>query len=138
VTAPPPSDQGPASAPAPAVLSGFEFGGGKEVVSMASDPKSLYKAKVERALREAWKRPSDMQDDKFIARVDVNIEATGRLAGYRWISGSGNSRWDASVREVLENTKNVGTPPPKGFPGSFEVRFDVESEAIEGLQLSKL
>jgi protein TonB len=137
VTAPPVSDQGPAVAPAPAVLSGFEFGGGKEVVSMASDPKSLYKAKVERALREAWKRPGDIQDDKFVARVDVSIEPTGRLAGYRWISGSGNNRWDGSVREVLESTKNVGVPP-KGFPASFEVRFDVETEAVEGLQLSKL
>jgi hypothetical protein len=42
------------------------------------------------------------------------------------------------VREVLEATKNVGTPPPKGFPPNFEVRFDVETEAVEGLQLSKL
>src|SRR5215510_6397295 len=42
MSAPPPAvDQGPAVAPAPAVLSGFEFGGGKEVTSMASDPKSL-------------------------------------------------------------------------------------------------
>ena len=105
---------------------------------MASDPKSLYKAKVERALRDAWKRPPDVQDEKFVALVDVTIEPTGRLAGYRWISGSGNGRWDASVRDVLENTKNVGTPPPKDFPPSFEVRFDVETEAVEGLQLSKL
>lgn len=131
-------DQSPSVAPAPAVLSGFEFGGGKEVVSMASDPKSLYKARVERALREAWKRPNDLQDETFVARVDLSIEPNGRLAGYRWVSGSGNARWDASVREVLDNTKNVGTPPPKGFPPTFEVRFDVESELVENLQLSKL
>ncbi len=138
-TAPPPSDnQAPAVAPAAAVLSGFEFGGGKEVISMASDPKSLYKAKIERALREAWKRPSDIQDDNFVVRVDLSIEATGRLTGYRWIAGTGNTRWDASVREVLDNTRNVGTPPPKGFPGAVEVRFDVETEAVDPKPLGTL
>jgi len=137
-TAPPPSDSASSVAPAAAVLSGFEFAGGKEVLSMSSDPKSLYKAKVERTLREAWKRPNELQDEKFVARVDVTIEATGTIAGYRWVSGSGNNRWDASVREAVESTKHVGSPPPKGFPPNFEVRFDVETEAVEGLQLSKL
>lgn len=136
-TAPPAVDNTPPAAPAAAVLSGFEFGGGKEVVTMATDPKSLYKAKVERLLREAWKRPADIQDDKFVARIGLSVEANGQVAGYRWISGSGNNRWDGSVRELLEATKNVGIPP-KGFPSNFEVRFDVETEAVEGLQLSKL
>ncbi|HEV8543059.1 MAG TPA: TonB C-terminal domain-containing protein [Verrucomicrobiae bacterium] len=137
--APPPSvDTGPAVAPAAAVLSGFEFGGGKEVVSMASDPNSVYKAKVERTLREAWKRPSDIQDDNFMARVELSIEPTGRLTGYQWVSGSGNPRWDASVRDVLDHTTAMATPPPTGFPHSFEVRFDVETEVVEGLRLGKL
>ena len=137
VSAPPAVvDTAPAMAPAAAVVSGFEFGGGKEVVSMGSDPKSLYKARVERALREHWNRPQDLDDANFVAEVELTVDKSGRVNGYRWVSGSGNARWDGSVKAVLEETKSLSTPPPKDFPEKFEVRFDVESVPVEGVQLS--
>ena len=36
-----------------------------------------------------------------------------------------------SVRKAVASTKAVSRPPPKGFPGKFLVRFDVEATKTE-------
>jgi hypothetical protein len=45
-----------------------------------------------------------------------------------WKSGSGNQRWDDSVRAVIANTTTLTRPPPKNFPARVLVRFDVQVE----------
>jgi len=136
-TAPPPADTAPAVAPPPAVLSGFEFHDGAHDVQTTSDPNGIYKGLVERALRSHWERPENIDDGQFVAEVDLSIDATGRCKGYQWLKGSGNAKWDDSVKAALAKTSVISRQPPKGFPEKFLVRFDVESLKTEDvIQLS--
>jgi len=64
------------------------------------------------------------------------VDRSGNVAESRWVRGSGDARWDNSVKAVLAETKAVGKAPPKGFPEKFTVRFDVESLRTEPIQLS--
>ena len=135
--APPPADAAPSVAPAAAVLPDLDFGdGAKEVVS-ASDPNTIYKSVVEQALRSHWHRPEDVADDSFTAQVQLSVDSSGALLGSTWLKGSGDPRWDASVKTALAQTRTISRPPPKGFPSTFVVKFDVERvESADTLQLS--
>ncbi len=128
--APPPSAE-PAVAPAAVSVPSFQFSDGAHDVESSADPNEIYKGLVERALRSRWERPDDVADDKFIAEVQLNIGKEGEIASYQWVKGSGNSRWDESVKLALSKTKAISRPPPKGFPDKFLVRFDVATEATE-------
>jgi outer membrane biosynthesis protein TonB len=137
-TAPPPPpaptvDAPPSVAPAAAVLPSFDFTDGAKSVQAISDPNGIYKALVEHALRSHWNRPEDMADDAFVAEVELSVEPTGKVGGYRWLSGSGDKRWDDTVKTALAQTKALSRPPPKGFPEKFTVRFDVESQRSESV-----
>jgi len=129
-TAPPPADA-PAVAPPPASLAGFEFHDGAHEVQTTTDPNGIYKALVERALRSHWDRPENVKDEAFVAEVDLTVDPAGRVKDYQWLKGSGNSRWDDSVKVALSKTPLISHPPPKGFPEKFLVRFDVESQRTE-------
>jgi len=52
------------------------------------------------------------------------------------LSGSGDARWDNSVKSAVAQVKAISKPPPKNFPDKFVVRFDVETAPVEGLQIS--
>jgi TonB family protein len=134
--APPPSDAAPAVAPPPVSLPSFEFNDGAHDVVTASDPKAIYKGLLEHSLRSRWNRPEVEHDDQFAADVELTVDAEGNITDYKWISGSGDARWDNSVKQVLTEVKSIGRPPPKGFPSSFVVRFDVEPAGQDGIQLS--
>ena len=86
-----------------------------------------YKQQVESVLRNNWVRPPDGQDLDYVAEVELRVDAAGKIAGYEWKKGSGNNRWDDSVKKALAETKAVNRPPPKGFPEKVTVRFDVIS-----------
>lgn len=136
-SAPPPVDAAPSVAPAAAIPADFEFNEGAHSVR-TGDPISIYKGTIEYALHSRWQRPEDMQDDAFVAEADVRIETDGQVSGYTWVKGSGNARWDSSVKTALEQTKAISSRPPKGFPTSFRVRFDVESLRTEdAIQVSE-
>jgi hypothetical protein len=131
----PVADSAPVAAPA-SIGADFSFADGAKA-TVVGDAVSIYRQRVENALRQRWDRPEDMEDDAFVAEVDVRIEPNGALGGYSWVKGSGNTRWDNSVRQALAQTKTVNQNPPKGFPASFRVRFDVESMRVEeALQVS--
>jgi TonB family protein len=135
--APPPAVEAPVSvAPAPVSVAAFEFDdGAKGVVS--GDAISVFKGLVERALRSNWNRPENLEDDKYVAEVELTVNPDGKVEGYRWLTGSGSPRWDDSVRAALAQTSMISGAPPKGFPSTFTVRFDVEFAATEeGMQLS--
>jgi TonB family protein len=144
--APPPQAQ-PATAPAveappavaPPTLDGSFFQDGAKTVVEVSDPKLIYKGSIERALRSNWDRPEDARDDAFVAEVELAIDPSGRVTNSRWIHGSGDARWDKSVKAAVAATKSIGTPPPSGFPSHFTARFDVEMTRTEDvLKLSSL
>jgi outer membrane biosynthesis protein TonB len=124
-------------APPPAVVApdttvtSFFDDGAKQVVS--GDPKAVYKGSVERTLRDHWNKPEDLDDEKFVAEVELTIEQTGQITGYQWLSRSGNTRWDDSVKAALSRTPKISSKPPKDFPTKFKVRFDVEMQQTEPL-----
>ena len=127
----------PRSHPPAASLPAFEFSDGAKQVQTISDPNGIYKALIEHTLRSRWNRPEDIADDAYVAEVELSVDAKGKVTEYRWLKGSGNKRWDDSVKAVVAQTKTISRPPPKGFPEQFPVRFDVETSRTEPvIQLS--
>jgi len=119
----------PPVAPPANSLPAFAFSDGAKAVESTSDPVQLYRAVVEFSLRSKWLRPDDLDDGAFVAEVDLAIDPSGRILGHTWKSGSGNARWDESVRRALAATTALSRPPPRDFPARFTVRFDVVAEA---------
>jgi hypothetical protein len=117
----------PTVAPPATELPSLDFGGGKEVIS-SSDPVQLYKSSIEYALRSRWDRPEDMDDDNYVAEVQVLVGRDGSLSNPVWEKGSGNQRWDDSVRAVLSAVTAMDRPPPTNFPPQVTIRFDVQDE----------
>jgi TonB family protein len=132
VTPAPPPTEAPAAAAPPAVdVPTLDFSDGAKEVVTISDPKLLYKGLVELALRSRWERPDDIADETYVAEVELQIDPQGNVTGSKWIRGSGDARWDKSVKQAVAATKAINRPPPKGFPGTFLARFDVEMTRTE-------
>jgi TonB family protein len=136
-TAPP--EAPPVAAPPAVDVPTLDFSDGAKETVTVSDPKMLYKGLIELALRSRWNRPEDVADETYVAEVELNIDAQGNVIGSKWVRGSGDARWDRSVREAVAATKVINRPPPKGFPGAFLARFDVEmTRSEEVLKVSSI
>jgi outer membrane biosynthesis protein TonB len=120
----------PAIAPPANAMPAFVFGGGRAVQS-SSDPVQVYRGLLEFALRARWNRPTDLADTLFVAEVEVAVDGSGRIRDPEWRKGSGNERWDASVRAAIAATPSLTRPPPTHFPPRVLVRFDVQEEVAE-------
>jgi TonB family protein len=129
----PPTVAPPTVAPPAAELPSFEFDGGKEVVS-SSDPVQLYKGYMEYALRQKWNRPDNMADDNYSAEVEISVDRDGRIGDVTWQKGSGDDKWDETVRQVFSTVTRIDRPPPTNFPPRVTIRFDVEQESEPVLQ----
>ena len=116
-----------APAPPPAELPSFTFDDGAKPVETAT-PASLYKNLVEYTLRANWNRPTDTSDTNHSAEVEIAVDSSGRITGHDWKKGSGDQRWDDSVRKAISDTRAVNRPPPAGFPARVLVRFDTVPE----------
>ncbi len=114
----------PAVAPPAVDVGSFTFEGGKAVES-SSDPSQVYKGLLEYSLRSHWDRPTDMEDHTFVAEVEVAVDHSGQISDPVWKKGSGDKRWDDSVRQALAKTKSMTRTPPPNFPPRVVVRFDV-------------
>lgn len=121
--APPPETQ-PVVAPPAVQVPSFNFAGGA-AVETSSDPVQLYKGYMEYLLRSKWDRPDNMDDNKYVAEVRVKVDRNGQIQETKWLEGSGNAKWDESVRKVFQIVKNIGRPPPTNFPSQVTIRFDV-------------
>jgi hypothetical protein len=126
----PPVAAPPVAAPPANQVQDFVFNDGAKAVNSESDPVQLYKGYIEYTLRSKWDRPEDMADDAYVAEVSVNVDPQGNLSQEKWLKGSGNARWDASVKAVLQTVASIDRRPPTNFPPSVVIRFDVE-EATE-------
>jgi hypothetical protein len=124
----PPSTAPPTVAPPAAELPSFVFEGGKAVIS-SSDPVEIYKNTLESAFRSKWNRPENMNDDSYVAEVEIAVQSDGRISDSVWQKGSGNARWDDSVRAAIAAVTNLNRPPPTNFPPRVIIRFDVQEEA---------
>jgi hypothetical protein len=129
-TPPPPKFVAPppaaveSAAPPPAVTLPGDFFVDKDSLT-AGDAVTLYKQQVETALRSRWDRPGDVADVDFVAEVEMHIDMQGKISSYDWKKGSGNTRWDNSVKKALA-AGAINRSPPKNFPNKFTVRFDVQ------------
>lgn len=117
----------PAVAPPSAEVPSFEFGGGKAVNS-ESDPVQLYKGYVEYTLRSKWNRPDNLPDDNYVAEVAINVDRQGNITQSKWLKGSGDAQWDASVKAVFKAVQNIDRRPPTNFPPNVTIRFDVQEQ----------
>jgi hypothetical protein len=129
----PPTTAPPVMAPANNELPAFEFDGSK-AVETSSDPIQLYKGFLEYALRSKWDRPDNLDDDSYVAEVELAVARDGRLANPRWQKTSGNTLWDKSVQAALTAVAKVDRPPPTNFPPRVVIRFDVQLETEAVLQ----
>jgi TonB family protein len=132
-SAPPSSGMTVVSAPPPAELPSFTFDDGARPVETAT-PSVLYKNLVEYTLRANWNRPAESTNTNFSAEVEITVDSSGRITGEKWQRGSGDQRWDDSVRKAISNTRTVDRPPPAGFPPKVLVRFDLVGESEHLLQ----
>jgi len=133
---PPAGNDAPVAAPPAAIVSGFDFSDGAKANQTISDPNGIYKSMVEHSLKSHWDRDEGVDDSQFAAEVQISVDSKGRLTDAKWLSLSGNARWDAAVKAAVAQTKALSREPPKGFPPKFIVRFDVESMKTEAVQLS--
>ena len=129
----PPAAGPPTVAPPAAELPSFTFSGGRTVES-SSDPVQLYKGLLEYAFRSKWDRPQNLHDDDYVAEVSVKVGPHGRVSDPVWLKGSGNSRWDDSVRRAIAKVTNLDSAPPTNFPPQVVIRFDVQQETEPVLQ----
>jgi hypothetical protein len=128
-TAPPPSSSltaPPVSAPPATELPSFYVDGGRNVGT--GDAATVYKGEIETSLFGNWKRPEDLDDSKYVAEIEIQVDQDGALSDPVWKKESGNKRWDDSVKAALAVTKSLPLPPPKNFPSHVLVRFDVTEE----------
>ena len=123
----PPVTAPPVVAPPSVDVPSFEFEGGKTVNS-ESDPVQLYKGYLEYVLRSKWNKPDNMEDDQYVAEVQVNVDKTGTLGSVAWQKGSGNDKWDQSVKDVFKTVQTIDRRPPTNFPPQVTIRFDVQEE----------
>jgi hypothetical protein len=105
-------------------VAAFVFEGGK-VVESSSDPVQIYKGLIEYSLRSRWDRPPDIEDQSYVAEVEVAVDHHGQIADPVWKKGSGDKRWDDTVRQAIARTQSINRAPPTNFPSRVVVRFDV-------------
>ena len=128
----PPVAAPPVVAPPAAELPSFDFAGGK-IVDTSSDPVQIYRGYMEYVLRSKWTRPENVADDNYAVEVAVAVNQQGKMSAPVWQKGSGDAKWDDSVKQVFKVVKGFDRPPPTNFPASVVIRFDVLSEATESI-----
>ncbi len=129
----PPVEAPPVVAPPAVDVPSFSFEGGKAVNS-ESDPVQLYKGYLEYTLRSKWNRPDNLDDDKYVVEVAVNVDKQGDLSPTQGLKTSGNAQWDASVKDVFKLVTQIDRRPPTNFPPNVTIRFDVQEETEPVLQ----
>lgn len=130
-TAPPPKTESvapPVVVPPASELPSIQFNDGAKDVLTTSDPIQLYKSQIEFSLRSQWKRPENLHDENYVAMVEITVDNKGKIVDNKWLSGSGDSIWDSSVKKVFTEVRSISRPPPKGFPNTFQVKFDTANE----------
>ena len=123
----PPTVAPPVVAPPSVDVPTFEFSGGKAVNS-ESDPIQLYKGYMEYTLRQKWNRPENLDDSAFVAEVAVTVDKQGVISQPNWLKGSGDAKWDQTVKDVFKVVNKIDRRPPTNFPPAVTIRFDVQEQ----------
>ena len=113
----------------PAVeLPAIQFSDGAKDVTTISDPIELYKTYIEHDVKSQWKRIDNINDENYVVMIELTIDNRGKIVDNKWLSGSGDTKWDSSVKDVFSKIKTLSRPPPKGFPNTFQIKFDTTYE----------
>ena len=130
ITSTPPPTAPAMAAPPAQTIPALDFGGGA-AVNAETDPVQIYKGYMEYELRRRWNKPDNLADDNYVAEMQVHVDRQGNLSDPVWQKGSGNPKWDDSVKQVFQDVTAIDRPPPTNFPPTVTIRFDLAEEATE-------
>jgi len=95
-----------------------------EITNNISDEKEVlfYSKKIQAVIRNHWSVPEDiaLKYGNKPVEVEIEIDITGGLKSYRLKNSSGNSIYDASIKEAIKKSFPF-LPPPKNL---FQTSFD--------------
>ncbi|WP_341021126.1 secretin and TonB N-terminal domain-containing protein [Brevundimonas diminuta] len=86
-----------------------------------------YAMRVQREIFDRLKRDGAYEGRRFRIEIAVTVDAAGRIAEVALLRPSGETAWDARVRDVLVGER-LSAPPPEGLTGSM--RFEVETDRL--------
>ncbi len=95
-----------------------------------TDKIERYRAVIQGAYLAVWDKPPGPDDANYAADVEISVDSRGRISDPKFIKGSGDSKWDATVKDALAKVKEVGEAPPDKFPQRFTVRFDTITDTV--------
>jgi hypothetical protein len=113
------------------VLPDFYIPGGKEL--NAGSPIDVFKDTLEKIIKEKWNKPENLEDDKFVALVDITVGRDGTLSNPQYRTVSGNTAWDNTVRAAIAAVPRVTEKVPTNFPPRVTIKFDVAEETTESV-----
>ncbi len=87
-----------------------------------------YSHRMHNRFYEAWVQPKTvgLPRGKISVPVDVEIDARGRIAGFKIVRSSGNTAVDQSIAAVGERVRKVAAPPAAGAGKPFRLRIFFE------------
>lgn len=82
----------------------------------------LYSKKMQAVIRNHWSVPEDiaLKYGNSPVEVEIEIDITGNLKGYRLKNSSGNNVYDASIKEAIRKSFPFLPPPKNLFQTPFE------------------
>ena len=96
--------------------------------AVESDPIKRYVRVIQDAYVMVWYYPPGPDDANYSAVIEVGVDSKGGIVNPQFVKGSGDSQWDSTVKTAVLRMKEVGIPPPQGFPSRFVLRFDTVSD----------
>ena len=91
---------------------------------------SRYSNMLHSRFYRAWEQPAvlDAPRGKISVPVDVQIDARGRVSGFKIAQPSGYPELDASIRAVAKKVREVEPPPSVAGAKLFQLRifFDLD------------
>lgn len=85
-------------------------GGSLSEDARESDEASYYDLLKDR-LQENWALPPWLARQNLAARVEVFIDAKGKLKNFRFLRGSGNAQFDEAIKNALTASQPFPAPP---------------------------
>lgn len=93
-----------------------------------------YAQEVRRVYTEAWRIPSDVDDDEATVKVSVTIARGGNVVSSRIVQSSGSAAVDRSIQATLDRVTFVA-PFPQGAKESqrtFTISFGLKAKKLLG------
>lgn len=90
---------------------------------------SAYSHRMHDRFYREWQQPAAVsaRGGKFSVRVDVNLDAKGRVIGFRRQRSSGDPALDASIDAVGKKVRKVARPPASAHqPFHLRIYFELD------------